>query len=84
MSEAMHISHVTRQVKTALELAIAAFAPTELVDRLAVVAGLLDALQSLAIDDTTQLPLIGKTRERAHSALEAWSRWQADHPKANA
>jgi hypothetical protein len=84
MSDQIHISHLTREVKTALELAIAAFSPSEIVDRLAVVAGLLDALQSLAVDDAVQLPLVGRTRERAMMALEDWRRWQVDHPTPNA
>jgi hypothetical protein len=77
--------HLAREVKTALELAIAASAPTELVDRLAVVAGLLDAITGLALSETGTLPLVSSTTERAKTALAAWHRWQSDHPpKASA
>lgn len=80
----MQLMHLSREVKTALELAIAALAPNDLIDRLAVVAGLLDAFTGLAIDETTSLPLIHRTTDRAHQALDAWRIWREKHPKASA
>lgn len=81
----MQLMHLAREVKTALELAIAAFAPSDLVDRLAVAAGLLDAFTALEVDATSMLPLIARTTERAEIALSTWSQWQKEHPpKASA
>ena len=42
--DALRANHLRREVKTALELAVASMGPTEIVDRLAVAAGLLEAL----------------------------------------
>ena len=80
----MHLTHLHREVKTALELAIALFAPTELVDQLAVVAGLLEAFTGLEVEDATAHPLIATTTERAKLALTAWHRWERDRPKPTA
>jgi len=80
MTRSMELLHLARETKTALELAIAAFAPTDVIDRLAVVAGLLDAFNALALSDPTTVPLIGTTTQRAKLALDAWHRWQREHP----
>jgi hypothetical protein len=46
----MDFSHLRREARTALELAIVALAPSALVDRLATAAGLLEALVELPKD----------------------------------
>jgi hypothetical protein len=79
MSNEMHLNHLGREVKPALELAIAAMAPAALVDRHAIAAGLLEAIRDLLAEDD-QLPLIARTRERAHQALADWARWRTEHP----
>jgi len=75
----MEIRHLSREAKTALELAIAASAPSDLVDRLALAAGLLDALAEFAIDAAPRLPLIPKTIERARKSLDDWRAWREKH-----
>ena len=80
MTKQMQRLHLARDLKTALELAIVALAPTELVDRLALSAGYLEAFTALAIDDTSALPLIGRITERANQTLGEWRHWQKDHP----
>lgn len=80
MSKQMELRHLAREVKTALELAIAAFAPSDLVDRLAIVTGLLDAITDMALDETATLPLVTRTVERATQALAAWHQWRDVHP----
>jgi hypothetical protein len=80
MSKQMQLLHLAREAKTALELAIVGMAPRDLVDRLAVVAGLLEAFTGLALDDTATLPLLASAIERAKQALAEWQRWQTDHP----
>jgi len=85
MSTQMELRHLAREVKTGLELAIAAFAPSDLVDQLAVVAGLLDAITDMALDEAANVPLVSRTVERANQAVAAWNRWRHDHPpKASA
>ena len=85
MRTQLHLTHLARDVKTALELAIAAFAPSDLVDRLALAAGYLDAFQSLDPDGAALMPLITRTTERADLALATWRQWQKEHPpKASA
>ena len=80
MGKQMELRHLAREVKTCLELAIAAFAPGDLVDRLAVAAGLLDAITDMALDETATVPLVTRTVERAGHALAAWHQWRDDHP----
>ena len=80
MSKQMELRHLAREVKTGLELALAALAPSDLVDRLAIGAGLLDAITDMALDETATIPLVTRTVERANEALAAWQRWRDDHP----
>jgi hypothetical protein len=85
MSKQMELRHLAREVKTSLELALAALAPSDLVDHLAIGAGLLDAITDMALDEATTVPLVTRTVERAKQALAAWHRWRDDHPpKASA
>src|SRR4051812_31160625 len=49
-SHALSLSQLRREVRTALELAVAALAPTPLVDELATAAGLLEALAQFPHD----------------------------------
>lgn len=79
MSKQMELRHLAREVKTGLELALAALAPSDLVDRLAIGAGLLDAITDMALDDTAS-PIVIRTVERANEAVAAWHRWRDDHP----
>lgn len=79
MGKQMELRHLARDVKTALELALAALAPSDLVDRLATAAGLLDAITDMALDEVASIPLVTRTVERANLALVAWHRWRADH-----
>jgi hypothetical protein len=83
MTTKLEVTHLTREIKTALELAIAAFAPNEVIDNLAIVAGLLDALDSLALDQN-DTPLFVSTLDRGNFALIGWNKWRSIHspPKA--
>ena len=84
MGKHMQLTHLHREVNTALELALAQIAPTEIIEPLAVTAGLLDAFASLDVDDLTAHPLLGPTTDRAKLALAAWHRWQAARPAPTA
>lgn len=65
-----------RETKTALELAVVALAPAELLDRLAVVAGLLEALAGLPSNSPPALAMAPGLVKRAREALVAWRTWQ--------
>lgn len=78
MRTQVHLMHLARDVKTALELAIAAFAPTDLVDRLALAAGYLDAFTTLDPDVNKQpLSLVVTMKGERQAAISegAWSHW---------
>lgn len=64
------------ETRDALELAIVAGAPSELVDRLALVSGLLDAIADLSGDSPQLRTLASTTLERGRTALAAWRTWQ--------
>jgi hypothetical protein len=75
----LDLSHLRRESRTALELAIVAMAPSELVDRLAVAAGLLEALLELPTDSSPVVAIVPGVATRARSVLEDWQKWQHEH-----
>lgn len=78
METTMDLRHLRREVRTALELAVVALAPTPLIERLAVVAGLLEALTELPVDSAPVMALAPDIRQRGTRALEDWQRWQGE------
>jgi hypothetical protein len=76
----MDLRHLRRESRTALELAIIELAPSDLIDGLAVVSGLLEALAELPIDSAPAIALGPASADRARVALEAWHAW-ADQRK---
>lgn len=79
MDSQMDLSHLRRQVRTALELSVVALAPADLIDRLASAAGLMEALIELPPSSPPVIALIPKLFEHARSALADWQSWQAAH-----
>lgn len=75
----LRLTHLRREVKTGLELAVAALAPTALVDGLATAAGLLDALAEFPRASAPVLATLPRATELAEAALQSWREWQA-HP----
>jgi hypothetical protein len=71
----MDLSHLRRESRTALELALVELAPSDLIDRLAVVTGLLEALAELPADSAPAVTLGPATADRARVALDAWRTW---------
>ena len=71
----MNFTHLRRDTRTALELAIVELAPNDLIDQLAVVTGLLEALAELPADSPPALALGPSTADRARIALKAWHAW---------
>ena len=75
----LDLSHLRREARTALELAVVALAPSDLIDRLASVAGLLEALVELPADSPPVVALVPELAKRSRSALAAWDEWRTEH-----
>ncbi len=78
-STPMELRHLGREVKTALELAIVALAPSSIVEGLASAAGLLDAVVELPLDSPALAALVPGLDARARTALKAWATWREEH-----
>lgn len=72
----LDLSHLRRETRTALELAVVGLAPSDLVDRLAWAAGLLEAIAELPPDSPPVLALLPRLAVRTRSALAEWNAWQ--------
>lgn len=77
----LDLSHLRRDARTALELAIVELAPTDLIERLALATGLLEALSELPDDSAPALTLGPSTADRARVALQIWREWSATRKK---
>ena len=71
----LDLSYLRRETRTALELAIVELAPTDLIERLGLVTGLLEALIELPGDSAPAIALGPPTADRARVALQMWSDW---------
>jgi hypothetical protein len=69
------VRHLLRGVKTALELAIVARAPADILNRLGRVAGMLDAVVQLSIDAPPANALIPGLVADGHAAVDRWDAW---------
>ena len=77
----LDLSHLRRESRTALELAIVELAPTDMIERLALVTGLLEALAELPADSAPAIALGPSTSERARIALKLWRDWSITRKK---
>jgi len=75
----LDLRHLRRETRTALELAVVAMAPSDLIVRLATCAGLLEAVGELPPESPAVLALVPDLSERTRAALAAWATWQAVH-----
>ncbi|HEY6039729.1 MAG TPA: hypothetical protein VIV58_35855 [Kofleriaceae bacterium] len=71
----LDLSHLRREARTALELAIVELAPNDLIDRLALATGLLEALAELPANSEQAIALGPPTADRARVALKLWRDW---------
>ena len=69
------IRHLLRTVKTSLELAIVGMAPSDLLNRLGRVAGLLEAVSQLPTDEGPAQALIAGLIADGVAAVDAWNKW---------
>lgn len=77
----LDLSHLRRKARTALELAIVELAPNDLIDRLGLVTGLLEALAELPADSAPAIALGPPTADRARVALKMWRDWSVTRKK---
>jgi hypothetical protein len=75
----MDLRHLRRESRTALELAVVALAPSDLVDRLATSTGLLEALLELPSDSAQAIALVPQLLARTRTALSDWQTWRQEH-----
>ena len=78
-TSAMDLRHLGRELKTAVELAVVGLAPQPLVEKLAAIAGLLEAVGGLPADSPPVMALLPKLVVRAAAAQKEWSEWQEKH-----
>jgi len=75
----MDLAHLRREARTALELAIVAPAPVEITDRLAMAAGMLEALTEVPEVGAPGQAVVAATVDRARGALNVWRDWERSH-----
>jgi len=76
------IRHLLRSVKTSLELAIVALAPSDLLNRLGRVAGILEALSQLPPDAGPAQALVPGLIADGLAAVDAWDKWHRSRTPA--
>jgi hypothetical protein len=76
---ALDLRHLRREARTALELAVVALAPSQIVDRLATAAGLLEALAKLPQHSPPVVATVPRAITRARSGLDEWGAWLEQH-----
>lgn len=75
----VELSHLRRETRTALELALVAMAPPGLIERLAVCAGLLEAIAELPAASPPLNVHVPKLVVRSRASLHEWAEWQSAH-----
>ena len=76
MNREPELRHLRRDIKTAVELAVVALAPQDLIERLACTAGLLEALSELPEDSPPAVAWVPRTFQRAAKDLARWRSWE--------
>jgi hypothetical protein len=77
----MEVRHLLREIRSALEMAVVAIAPAELLDPLARASGLLQALSELPIDCAPAMALTPKALDSARNILVTWHTWEQEKLK---
>jgi hypothetical protein len=77
------LRRLRKETRTALDIGVAALAPPELLERLAMAAGLLDAVAELPADSPPVVVLVSRLFKRSLAALEEWERWEKTHLTKN-
>ncbi len=75
----VELSHLRRETRTALELALVAMAPSGLIERLALCAGLLEAIAELPAEAPPLNVHVPKLVVRSRASLHEWEEWRSAH-----
>jgi len=73
------LAQLRQESRAALDLAVVALAPSQLVERLALAVGLLESLGDLPADSPPVVALVPKTIARSKSSLGEWRSWHQQH-----
>jgi hypothetical protein len=74
--DVLRLSHLRRELKTTLELALAGMAPNGVTDPLATASGLLDALSEFPADAAPSIATLPRALALGEGALVAFREWQ--------
>lgn len=69
------LGHLRQEGRAALDIAVVALAPPQLIDRLATAVGLLESLGELPADSPPVIAMVPKAVTRAKSSLDDWREW---------
>jgi hypothetical protein len=83
-ADILRLVHLRRELKTALELALAGMAPNGVTDPLATSAGLLDALSEFPSDAAPSIASLPRALLLAEAALTAFHDWEERRGKGTA
>ncbi len=73
------LAQLRQEARVALDLAVVALAPSQLIERLALSVGLLESLGELPTDSPPVVALVPKTIARSKSSLDDWRTWRKQH-----
>ena len=73
------LAHLRQEARVALDLAVVALAPSQLIERLATAVGLLESLGELPADSPPVLAMVPKALAHAKGSLEDWRTWHKEH-----
>jgi cellulose biosynthesis protein BcsQ len=68
-----------QEARVALDLAVVALAPSQLVERLATAVGLLESLGDLLSDSPPVAAMVTDTMARTRRSLDDWRAWHKQH-----
>jgi hypothetical protein len=73
------LGHLRQEARSALDLAVVALAPSELIDRLATAVGLLESLAELPADSPPVMAMVPRTLTHTRRSLDDWRAWHKQH-----
>ena len=73
------LGQLRHDARIALDLAVVALAPSQLIERLAMAVGLLESLSELPEDSPPVVALVPKAVAGAKSSLGDWRTWHKQH-----
>lgn len=77
----LDLSHLRREARTALEIAIVELAPAEDIERIELATGLLEAAAELPRDSAPAIALGPSASDRPRGALNRWREWSQTRKK---